>query len=187
MRTEFTRICFIIYYERPHLITKQLDFIHSYTSMTTLLVSHQENTTDKAARKEAKEVEQTTKLLYCTNSKQSTNKPSPPSQYTLRPTIGKHESFNNCTRNILFGDLPFPLFCWRLKVEGSFWRDTSCVHGNTLHHQSCAMDSDSNNRDDNAGKRCNHEATNGYHAVAVAIGNSNSSFNDAWCRWWRRC
>ena len=40
------------------------------------------------------------------------------------------------------------------------------------------MDSDSNNRDDNAGKRCNHEATNGYHAVAVAIGNSNSSFND---------
>ena len=52
------------------------------------------------------------------------------------------------------------------------------MHGNTLHHQSCAMDSDSNNRDDNAGKRCNHEATNGYHAVAVAIGNSNSSFND---------
>ena len=58
MRTEFTRICFISY-ERPHLITKQLDFIHSYTSMTTLLVSHQEYTTDKAARKEAKEVEQT--------------------------------------------------------------------------------------------------------------------------------
>jgi len=58
VRTEFTRICFISY-ERPHLITKQLDFIHSYTSMTTLLVSHQEYTTDKAARKEAKEVEQT--------------------------------------------------------------------------------------------------------------------------------
>lgn len=117
MRTEFTRICFIIYYERPHLITKQLDFIHSYTSMTTLLVSHQENTTEKEAKKEAKEAEQTTKLLYCTNSKQSTNKPSPPSQYTLRPTIGKHESFNNCTRNILFGDLPFPLFCWRWKAH----------------------------------------------------------------------